>query len=751
MRHMENWGPSLRDFTSVLAVVTVLLTVAPARAQTREAGDESPRVTSLGFEGVGGVSRSELEEGIVTQPTRCRGPLLWPLCKVSGSRFFWAKHDLDREELERDELRLRVIYFRRGYRQARVESSVTPDDDGVAVTFTIDEGPLTRIGSLTVAQTEPLLTERQVRQARLPPEGGPLDLVHLDSARVRLRSRLWDRGYADTQIRDSALIDPVTHLAALDVRVDPGARTTIGDVAVEGNERISERTILRIFDLQPGQLYRRADMTAAQRRLYQTELFRQSLLQVPETTDSVKDVVITVQEAPPRAVRAGPGFNTTEFLQAEARFTRYNWMGGARRLDTRVAVGNILAPQLYGRSIFGSGVPDGIGREVDDAYLAPTWHAGVDLTQPFFLSSRNAVGVGVSAHRRSVPGIVVDRGLAVNVSFTRRLADDFPVSVTYRFEQTHVDAGQVYFCVNFGVCDPFTISGLERAHRLSPLALVAHVERADDPLAPTTGWMARAEVEHASAATLSDFRYHRVAGETSRYFRLKRAVVAGRVRAAWVRPLQGTLDAFELPEGALTILHPRRRLFAGGARSVRGFGENQLGPRVLTIPSDELIEPAEGTDTPACTLESVSDGTCDPNAAPSRSFQPRPLGGNTLLEASVEYRFPLTRSMTGAVFVDAGLLRGQRVNFPPGTRSALTPGVGIRYTSPIGPVRLDLGFRPSLAEELPVVTQLVGEDGEFRLVQLETLKRYDPLEDRGGFLGGFLSRLQLHLAIGEAF
>jgi hypothetical protein len=151
----------------------------------------------------------------------------------------------------------------------------------------------------------------------------------------------------------------------------------------------------------------------------------------------------------------------------------------------------------------------------------------------------------------------------------------------------------------------------------------------------------------------------------------------------------------------------------------------------------------------ACTAQAIAD--CDPNFVEAKEFRPRPLGGNALLEGTLEYRLPLTELLTGAVFLDAARLSDREVNGVQGTRSAVTPGFGIRYRSPIGPVRVDLGVRPTLVEELPVVTQVEGEDGELTLVQLRTLKRYDPLEGSGGFLGGVLKRLQLHLSIGEAF
>lgn len=728
-----------------------LLVGLPAHvgAQAAPVDQESPRVQAVRFEGVESLDPGMLGDSIATQETRCRGILLRPFCAISDAGVFVEKHDLDREELELDEIRLRVVYFRRGYRQARVESTVEPEGDGVSVTFVVEEGPLTRVGELVVLQTDSLLSAGQLRRADLPAAGEALDLTRLDSARIRMRGWLWDRGHADAEINDSVtFVDSLARSATLRVRIDPGPVTTIEQVSIEGNERVSERTVRRLLELAPGDLYRRGDMTAAQRRLYETELFRQAVIRVPSTADSAKTVNVTLQEAPPRAIQAGPGFNTVEFVQAEVRFTRYDWLGGARRLDVRGALGNLLAPQLYGRSIFGSAVPEGVGDDVASAFLEPTWFVGVNVTQPFFFSTRNSVGVGVSAHRRSIPGIVIDRGLAAHASITRRVADHLPVSLTYQFEETRIEAGELYFCVSFGVCDPATIGGLGEPHRLSPVRLTARLERSDDLLAPTAGFTVHVEAEHASQLTLSDFHHQRITADLTRYMRLGPGVLAGRVRGGWVRALEGTFLSFGLPAGSLEVLHPRRRLLAGGARSVRGFAENQLGPRVLTVPADELIRPRDDAGE-ACTATTVADGTCDPDGVPSDAFQPRPLGGNTLLEGSVEYRHPLSETLTGAVFVDAGLLRGQRLNFPPGSRSAVTPGVGIRYRSPIGPVRLDLGVRPSVVEELPVVTA-VGEDGESQLVQLETMKRYDPVAG-SGFLGQILSRLQLHLAIGEAF
>ncbi|HEX2721902.1 MAG TPA: BamA/TamA family outer membrane protein, partial [Gemmatimonadaceae bacterium] len=171
--------------------------------------------------------------------------------------------------------------------------------------------------------------------------------------------------------------------------------------------------------------------------------------------------------------------------------------------------------------------------------------------------------------------------------------------------------------------------------------------------------------------------------------------------------------------------------------------ENQLGPRVLTIPASKLREA-----DPACG-PGVDIRTCDPNAPDldRLDFTARPLGGNVVVESSVEFRFPVWKQLFGAVFVDAGYV-SQRTNPGlPTSKSAITPGFGGRYRPPVGPIRIDVGINPGRSESLPVVTESVS-GGQTRLVSL--MKRRDFAPVRAGFRG-IVERMQLHLSIGEAF
>jgi outer membrane protein assembly factor BamA len=398
-----------------------------------------------------------------------------------------------------------------------------------------------------------------------------------------------------------------------------------------------------------------------------------------------------------------------------------------------------------------SDITDGVVGE-EDQFLRPTYQASLDFTQPWLLSPRNSAGAGVFAYRRQAPAVFVERGEGANVSFTREVAERVPVSLSYRFELTGVVAGDVYFCVNYGVCDPQTIAALRDRQRLSPLALTANVNRQNDPLEPSRGYFAQARLEHASAFTGSGFRYNSVYVEGAAYRPVRgRSVLAAHARVGFVRALASTRLATRAGEDVSgDILHPRTRLYAGGARSVRGVGENQLGPRVLTLPPSklEVICPELSGET-IVTCDLSRTDTSGARLA-DRDFTPRPLGGRALLEGSAEFRFPIWRNLYGAAFVDGALLGQGSLESATRGAGAITPGFGVRYRSAVGPIRVDLGLNPTLAEDLPVITQVEGADGQLRIVQLRDQWEYSPTRGAKG-ITGVLRRLTLHLSIGEAY
>lgn len=732
---------SVRGFFVIALTATSLSAYGVSAQSTSDTGD-APVVERVTISGDSALSENEIRSSIYTEATRCRGFILRPFCWISDSGLWKDVERLDSLEVRRDQLRIRVLYFRRGYRDAQAVASIVPRGDGVEVVFDIVEGPPTTIALLEVVQSEAVLDSSDIAEAIPPREGEPLDLIRLDSAALRIREQLAEVGRVDAEVRDTALVDG-TGAGIARIDIVPGPVATLDTVEILGNESVSDRVIRTALDVRPGDVLGSDRVYGSQRNLYESNLFRLARISIPEQPDSAKLLRVEVIEAPPRSVRGSVGLNTVDFVQVEGGYTHYNLLGGAQLLDVQVTVGNLLANQLEGTSGFVAITPSGFFESDEAPFLRPTWQASLTVSQPGFRSSyRNTLSATVFSHRRIVPAIAVDRGVGVSGSFTRKLRPGAPASLTYRYELSRVEAGEVYYCINFGVCETELITALRAGQVMSPIAMSLIIDGTDEPLEPTSGFSARFDSEHASGLTLSDFRYNRATAEYARYFRLgERRVLAARVRGGWVQGLSSSGPALGLP-GESELLHPRKRFYAGGSRSVRGYRESQLGPRILSIGADALRD--EG-----CTDVQIADGSCDPGSVESDRFTARPLGGERLLEANIEYRFPLFGELGGAVFVDAGWLGGTTLPGASG-RGAITPGAGVRYQSPIGPVRIDLGIRPLIVEDLPVVTEVIADDGERRLVRLEATKRFDPLEGRSG-LRRILGRLTLHLSIGQAF
>jgi outer membrane protein assembly complex protein YaeT len=730
----------LKGWVSGVAAALLLLPATLASQTTAPVSQEPPKteVDRLVFKGVKSVDKKELKASIATDASHCVSVLLTPLCLITHAHYVYTRRFLDHDELKRDVLRARVFYWKRGFRETQVDTLVAKKGGNhVNVTFLVSEGPPTIVSDITVNQARPVLTEREIADRLVIAEQKPLNLVKLDSTLVFLSQRMWDKGYADALVDTSVVVDSASRTATVGIDLNPRWIATVSDIIVEGNDRIDTRTILNSLYLAPGNLFRRADLLRSQRALYESNLFKRAAIEIPRQGDSSKVIVVTVTEAPLRESRLSAGFNTIDFFQVEGRFTHYSFLGRARRLELQAAVGNLLAQSLNGRFIFRdvmSGITDQRSR-----YFAPTYNASVNFRHPWFGSQENELALSVFGHRRSAPGIYIDKGFGTSLTFTREVRERAPVSANYKFELTRVDAGDVYFCINYGVCDQATLGALRDRNRLSPLTLTGSVNRANDPLTPTRGYRGSADFEHASAFTLSDYRYNRATSEIAAYRPIrKRGALAGHVRLGWVKGLQSTASAVGV-EGDPDLLHPSKRFYAGGSRSVRGYGENQLGPRVLTIPASRLRRHDAG-----CT-EDIDITLCDPNAegVPQTDFTARPLGGNILAEGSAEFRFPVWRQLMGALFVDAGYVSQRTDPNLPKSKAAVTPGFGMRYLSPVGPIRVDFGINPGRAEDLPVVTEDVV-DGRTQLVTLAERRRFT-VGTR------VLDRLVLHLSIGEAF
>ena len=508
-------------------------------------------------------------------------------------------------------------------------------------------------------------------------------------------------------------------------------------------------------DVPSGRLFSPSALLRSQRNLFGLDIFQHAEI-LPATgtwPDTIVQVTVRVNEGDLYRVRAGLGMNTSEYLtpKGAGRPATSSAAPGGSRWGARVT--NLLAAP-----------PDrvpGIFEETGGIYERPAGSLSLDFSQPWFFGPLNTVGVGVFVERRSIPDVFVRRARGGYVTLTRAFGADGSVTLGYRPELTEIDSeGDLIYCLGFTACGEEEISILREPHWLAPLTLAFVRDRANSIFAPTRGFVLRLDGEWAAAATGSEFAYGRLAAELAAYRELGHGLVlAGRVRPGWSRTIAD-------PAAGLG-LHPQKRFFAGGANSVRGFAQYRMGPKLLTVNAARDLVPAIEGVWDGCAPQDVNSGACDPTPLVERRpdlFDIRPVGGALALEANAEIRFPIWGGkLRGAVFSDFGNVWQEEAQVRI-SDVVWTPGMGVRYFSAIGPVRVDVGYNTQGMERLPVVTTDV-------CVRLPDASCTDPVpgavpegmvvENRRALrpLGtvawqpysGFWDRLQIHFSIGQAF
>ncbi len=747
---------------ATLFALPALLALAGAGSGTLAAQASQVELSSIDFRGNVAFPDDSLSRAIFNRETRCRSFVLAPFCAF-GAGFSISHQSLNERELPGDILRLRSYYGSRGFKEAQVDTVITrPDDDRVSILFQIEEGRPVRVSTLDVVGIEGL--EEPDLAADLPiREGDLLSSIDLDAARDTLIQRLQNRGYPRADVMRTSLVPANTpYEAHVTFDVDEGPHAVFGPVTVVGRQKLSEGVIRRMLPFQEGQEYSQARRLEAQRNLYSIEMIQHA--SIDETVDpagSLPDTVVPLQvrvtEGNVHRVRTGAGWSTSDCVNTEGRWTSRNFFGGARRLQARARLSNLMSEDLHDEICRQSGVGD---------FGGLNWLVSADFSQPWIFSQRFALGASLFHERQSLQDVFVRQAIGLDLSLSRNVGPYTSLSFAYRPQLTQLEAAEVFFCTTFLVCTPEDISGLQDPNWLAPLAFKVVRDRTNSLLNPTQGYQALLNVEHASSVTGSDFEYNRVFAGVTRYQQASHGqVFAVRVQAGWIGA--GT---FSLLGGSADIIHPQKRFYAGGANSVRGFAQNQLGPRVLTVDVTRLLSSVSETVGPPCTPGEIVDVTCNANPLDDRAFgTPRPTGGRVVVEGGLEYRVPLGARVEAAIFADFGRIWAEAESGAT-SRFEVAPGVGVRYLSPVGPIRIDLGYRFRGVEDLQVVTSQIRPFDPTRDDESDRITRFvngteetldfvlvDELAVLGppvafGPTGRFsLRRLQLHLSIGQAF
>ncbi len=683
------------------AATAALAAAAPSAAQS---GREE--VKSVAFIGNAAFSDAELGRAVFTTASKCPLVLAVTTCAL-GLDWGRERSYYSPRVVEDDVERLKLLYRGHGFRGVDVTADARPDEDGaVAVAFRVREGEPFRIGSINFAG-DPAPPELGIESGLSVRPGDPLSFLLLNQTTDTLTRRLRNSGYARAVVLRRYLLPAASDTATVTYDVELGPLSTFGPVDVSGNRLLGDDVILDRLPFREGQLFQEELIQEGLRNLHELDIVSRARIDLDSArlaSDSVVPMRVFVEEGDLRRVRAGAGFNNAECFNVEGRWASRSFLGGGRRLQTQALVSNLLAGPLRGARLCSEA---GTGR-----YGRANWLVRADFSQPSFLSRRTNLVAGFFAERRSRKNLFVRDAVGMDLGVTRPVGANASLGVRLRPEVNRLDAAEAILCAAFLACRPADVHALSSRNLLSPAALSFNQDATDDLLSPRNGFRAAVELEVAGRATGSDYAYVRAFADGSIYNEIdSRTVLALRLRAGRIRSggFRGALSA----DGVRSEIVPsQKRFYGGGATSVRGFAQSTLGPRSLSVSVEDLLRRRDGE--PTCAPAAVRQLTCDGSAlAGAEVYRVQPVGGLAILEASAELRFGSSGPLSGAAFLDLGQVWPRRMTL---AQLEFTPGLGLRYNTLFGPVRLDLAYSFRGKEPLQVVTSQI--------------RPYDPSVDR---------------------
>jgi translocation and assembly module TamA len=622
-----------------------IVTVAACASQAKNA---APEVTGLRLSGNHQISSRQIKKRILTTSTGW-----WP---------FATKHTFDPSAWQADLRRIERLYTSRGFYQAEVVSDqVRPESrNRVELSVQISEGQPTRIGSVEVKELDALSeAERRAVLDDLPlAVGAVFTEADWAAAKLQVAARLAERGYARAAVEGQALVDVGTHRAALTITARPGRRYVFGDIQVKTGPDgripgawIWEQARLAVPE---GQRTSPRALDEVQRRVFGMGVFAtvKVTAAAPDDATGRLPVLVEAREAPFHTLRLGGGVRADE-VRNEARlvgeWTNRDFLGGMRRLTLHAEAGWAFIPSAYAvlSNQVDAGLRDG-----------PIARVRLELEQPRLAGRPSLRGRATVEAERTLEqtyGAVSARLMAGVIWQVKARLSIFP---SYHLEADYLNGPPIASASSAPLTLGCDTTSDHCFVRLSYLDQTLTWDGRDDALEPRRGSYVSMSLQEGGGPMGGQFDFVRALPEVRGYVSFgdeKELTLSARLRVGGLWTRSGN------PDDSAVVT----RFYGGGGLSMRGFNERRLSPL--------LLAPAPGS-SPGVTLT-------------------LPIGGDGIVDGSLEARYSVTPSLRVAAFVDFGQV----------TRGPLAPddivhvlwavGVGVRYLTSIGPIRLDIARR----------------------------------------------------------
>lgn len=620
---------------------------------------------------------------------------------------FGSRGKFSRRLLEADRQSMETTYKGSGFLDAHVEAEILDDYKGrkgdIYVRFNVNESIQTRVASLTIEGNH-AFTEAELEERLASTPGQPYSELNVGSDRANVLALYYNEGYPEATLR--AVVEDVDakkdeNTAAqadegkkegeagfkqvkVTYHIEEGPQTRVRKLLVSGFVHTKQGVIRRQIQVKPNAPLRQGEVVDTQRRLYNLGVFNRVTVapQNPTGSNSDKDVVALVEEAKRYTLAYGGGFEVQRLastsdptggaVQAAPRgileISKLNLTGRADTLSLK-----LRGSTLQGRALLGYSSPN--------TFASPKFSFQATA---YFEKTRDINTFNETRYEGSL-------------QLSEQASPRTTILYRYSFRKILVSDLKIL---------PEQVPLFQQPTLVSQFGLSWVRDRRDNPADATKGTLNSVDFGLADTYFGSSASFLRFLYQNSSYHPIKRRFSFARsIRFGVLDPYRETVSlAFPAPDcanpptatlPACPIVIPLpERFFAGGGTSLRGFALNQAGPRDKT------------------------------------GF---PVGGQVMLVLNQEFRFPMRlpyfgTSLGGALFYDGGNVysRASRISFrsslpKPTFDSSATPqcltncsnelnyfahtiGLGIRYATPVGPIRIDLGYqlnRPFFQEAIP--------------------------------------------------
>jgi len=543
---------------------------------------------------------------------------------------------------------LTAFYVEFGYLNVRVgtpEVTLSPNKRWVFITVPVEEGDQYSIGEVTI-DGDIIFPEPELYELVKIESGEPWRRSRIMEDQQALTDKYADQGYAFANVVPLPATDPERKVADIRYMIQKGNLVTLDRIRIIGNETTWDKVIRREIDIDEGDLWRGSTLMRSRYRLERLGYFEEVKITTPRGDEpDTLDMVVDVTEQPTGTFSVGAGISTIERFVFTANISRANFLGLGYYIA--FAANLSLGSNLQERGFF-------YGQNSRQMVQ-------LDIYDPYFLDTRfNFRFAGFS--RVMDYGLrEFNRGITVAIGHYIGKQDDARFAVEYTLEDLGLTSLREYQ-------QNFLGGQFYRSGKTSSLQASIILDKRNNRITPTKGIYTSAAVEFAGGFRTDpdtvvsilggDFRFLRLQGNFRTYIPLGTPLVVLRwnLSLGYVKSLDGSVVPYTI------------RYRAGGINSLRGYLPYSVGPYFRWMSNDDPVHAAEGI----------------------------VLGGNASIINNLEVEFPLVppAGVKGVVFFDAGDAFGGLYGTDPFSfeNLRLSAGFGIRWHSPMGPLRFEWGF-----------------------------------------------------------